>query len=273
MKWTILIVFISLILSRSFAYLAGEEEGKVFPQAIAERYVTELTKDNLVHKTFPLSKEIVLDQLDSADRLQVKGVSVDLRFESTHGESAILAINGDYFTEEGFELTEQLPGEWTLVFAEEPLNDSRKLFWNIGTSDKRVTLYLPARIDHLDLKLVSGDVDLNLAEMKRVMIKTVSGDIEGKLATKDLSLKTVSGDIELKLRDSLALIDVNTTSGDIELELLSGVLDGEIDFTSVSGDLKIDEKNYQNKLKETFGAGAGQFKIRTISGDVKIDTK
>lgn len=273
MKWTIIIVLISLVLSRSFAYLAEEEEGTDYPQSLAERYIAELKKDNLIHNTYTVSKQLALGQLDSADRIKVEGISLDLKIESTLGESVELRIEGDYFSEEGFELTEQLPGEWTLKFAEQPKEDSQKLFWNIGSEKREVHLKLPARIDHLDLSVVSGDVELSLAPMKRVLIKTVSGDISGSLAVKDLGLKTVSGDMELELADSLALVDLKSTSGDLKLTILSGELNGEVDFASVSGDLKVDNQSYENKLKQIFGSGSGQFKIRTISGDAEIELK
>lgn len=98
---------------------------------------------------------------------------------------------------------------------------------------------------------ISGDVDIHPFQLKKLLIDTVSGDInigsfyEGKITS-------VSGEIEI---DSFDEGDVKSTSGDISIGNVNKMLNAE----TVSGEISINDMNLKANSK-----------IKTISGDVDI---
>jgi hypothetical protein len=93
---------------------------------------------------------------------------------------------------------------------------------------------LAGRFLGLDVNGVSGDLRLRGEVADDVKVKTVSGDVEVERVGGDLSVQSVSGDVRATRVERGA--DLKSVSGDIRLEAL---VDGDIRFTSVSGDIEI----------------------------------
>jgi len=168
----------------------------------------------------------------------------------------------------------------------------------------------------LRVRSVSGDITAREIQ-NRVHINTVSGNIEVFDSSGNAHISTVSGEIHLKMSSSRIILDTvsgeieaefeeftrlraNAVSGDIEVEgKLMG--DGEIEISSVSGDLSlrlespvnahlsvetgpggdienslsdhepVDKFPARKKLEAKLGDGSGQINLRTVSGDIRID--
>lgn len=149
-----------------------------------------------------------------------------------------------------------------------------------------------------EIYTTSGNVDFNAKVSDNLLLKTVSGEICGKVITpKSLTVKSTSGDIELESIDCNTL-NAETVSGEIDF---SGILAGDkIEVKTVSGDIELDncDANYLN-LKSTSGeisgtlltekifitdttsgdievprtSAGGKCEIKTVSGDIEFDIK
>ncbi len=118
---------------------------------------------------------------------------------------------------------------------------------------------------HTDLKLmlphaavarltsVSGDFDISGLAGEAVAVTTVSGDIRGSSAARELRLKTVSGDVQF-VGDESAL-ELNTVSGDSRLDGMRG----RIGVETVSGDVDLQ------------AAEVADLNAQTVSGEMDFD--
>ena len=118
---------------------------------------------------------------------------------------------------------------------------------------------------HTDLKLmlphaavarlssVSGDFDISGLAGEAVAVTTVSGDISGSSAARELRLKTVSGDVQFAGDDSA--LELNTVSGDSRVD---GVR-GRIGVETVSGNVDLQ------------AAEVTDLNAQTVSGDMDFD--
>lgn len=115
------------------------------------------------------------------------------------------------------------------------------------SADLRVT----GRVDRLDLRTASGDVQADVVE-RGSLVQTASGDIRIAEIGADAELRSASGDVTVdRCGGSLS---VHSTSGDVRIERpardvfvravsgdvrVSDALTGELQLTSVSGDIEI----------------------------------
>lgn len=138
-------------------------------------------------------------------------------------------------------------------------------------SKEEITIYLPrdSKVD-MDVKTVSGDIEIASFLNSNVEVKTTSGDIKvGEVS--QTKLKTISGDIQLEKGNA---VEAQTTSGDLKLNhvLIS------INAKSVSGDIHIEnlELESDSTLHTTSGdvtiGGTNDLYIETstLSGDINI---
>jgi DUF4097 and DUF4098 domain-containing protein YvlB len=128
--------------------------------------------------------------------------------------------------------------------------------------------------NRLDIKTISGDVKLNLPIKTRLVLTTVSGDIEIEKIQSEFEIRTVSGDVELENIEGVAAI--NTISGDVEGKDLTGNFmvkskSGDIDlsfrasdqgeFETANGDISITLPKDVNLILE----------LESEEGDIELD--
>ena len=127
-------------------------------------------------------------------------------------------------------------------------------------------------------RTISGDVEAEGLDA-HVMARTVSGSIY--ISTTDLAdASTVSGSIEVVMgrSDWSGDLEFTTVSGDITLSFPGG-LDTEVEFESLSGDMDSDFpiqlRSRSNRwigghIRGTIGDGGRDLSMKTVSGDVRL---
>ena len=109
----------------------------------------------------------------------------------------------------------------------------------------------------LQVNTVSGDVNLTAHDGHHAQFKTVSGDVKVSGTDGDFTLNTVSGDAMVTLGD-LTRAQLETVSGDISVVAGTLAAQGQLDATSVSGDLQV-----------RFAAPPdADIEVQTFSGDI-----
>jgi DUF4097 and DUF4098 domain-containing protein YvlB len=113
-------------------------------------------------------------------------------------------------------------------------------------------------VGRIDVESLSGDVAIQVVNGEST-IHTVSGEVQLGAARGDLEIETVSGDIDL--RDVVAKqIRVHTTSGDVDF---SGQIlpDGRYEYNTHSGEIRL-------ALPADVGA---QLNVATYNGGIESD--
>ncbi len=125
----------------------------------------------------------------------------------------------------------------------------------------------------LEVQGVSADISVEGLESERLILESVSGDIEVSAQTQVLEAESISGDVTFvghTLRAS-----VESVSGEITLQ---GV-EGEFKATTVSGDLQLSGTNINRGRFETVSGDleieldlteSGRLKAESMSGDLKL---
>jgi hypothetical protein len=144
----------------------------------------------------------------------------------------------------------------------------------------------------LQVNTVSGDVRLATRNSHNAQIKTVSGDVNVTGADGDIQVNTVSGDATLSL-GTLSRGHFESVSGDVNVSPAALAPSGQLEATSVSGDLgvhfgalpdaDIDVQSFSGDIRNCFGPkpiqqeyGPGSrlnFRNGKGGGHVHIDTK
>ena len=150
----------------------------------------------------------------------------------------------------------------------------------------------------LQINSVSGDVHLAARNSHNAKIKTVSGDINITGADGDIQVNSVSGDVMLSL-GTVTRAHFESVSGDVSVTSAALAASGQLEATSVSGDLgvhftalpdaDIDVQTFSGDIRNCFGPkpveqqygpgsrlnfrngkGGGHIHIDTKSGDVEL---
>jgi hypothetical protein len=146
--------------------------------------------------------------------------------------------------------------------------------WN--DADVVLDVYVPKQSE-VQVTAVSADVE-TVGVLGEQRLNSTSGTVRADLAAADFEGKTVSGDITLRGTSQPADLRVSTVSGSITLERAAG----EVDATSVSGDLKVDVSTARSvRLHSTSGdlrfrgtlEEGGTIEAETISGDVSLQAR
>ncbi len=144
------------------------------------------------------------------------------------------------------------------------------------------------------LKNASGDIE----------ISDVTGDVSAKTASGDMTVKQVQGTVNVStasgnvhVSDVAGLVSARTASGNVDVSLTRVEGNGQLSFSSASGDvtvrvpalinaevelstasgsansdfpLNVDEREHGKRLYGRIGSGAVPLKISTASGDVRL---
>ena len=150
----------------------------------------------------------------------------------------------------------------------------------------------------LEINTVSGDVRLMAHNSHNAQFKTVSGDLNVSGADGNVQVTTVSGDAMLTL-GTVSRAHFESVSGDLSVASAALAASGQLDATSVSGDLgvhfttlpdaDIDVQTFSGDIRNCFGPkpveqqygpgsrlnfrngkGGGHVHIDTKSGDVEL---
>lgn len=164
------------------------------------------------------------------ERVELDGVSGDLRIEATSGRELQLSLLTE-FHRGRFEPEVERRGS-TLSIGEE---------WGRGRSSGRViwTLRVPAAMSMtVEVDTASGDLEAeNVALVYD--FHSASGDVQirGGTVRENSSFETASGDLELTDATVEDSVDMSTASGDVEL--VSVEAEGDFDFSTASGDVSV----------------------------------
>ena len=138
--------------------------------------------------------------------------------------------------------------------------------------DTELILKIPRQAS-LEVETVSADITVDDLDGDRLMLSTVSGDIEADANSRQAELSAVSGDISF--RGNASRTQVETVSGDVELD---GVGD-DLSIRTVSGDVELFAKPLANGRFETVSGhlglqldleSGGRISIESLSGDVDL---
>ncbi len=130
------------------------------------------------------------------------------------------------------------------------------------------------------VETVSGDISVDWY-IQTSKVKTTSGDVDLKSQSAGtLEVSSVSGDLQVQVIGTLKTADISTVSGDVDLDVSEGVTGQTIFWKTVSGDLKVRDRHFQQigsgrsgrveRAKEIGGTACSETKISTVSGDITI---
>ena len=145
--------------------------------------------------------------------------------------------------------------------------------FSVNSGDIALDIKIPAGMPRVELKTLSGDLDVRDVTPEQLSIHTTSGDIEIRHVTADgMRVNATSGDI-IGSQISCTDLNVNVTSGDLELEDAEATM---LYLNTTSGDIS---GNYMRGNIVEIGTASGdvdfrgrfeRFSIRTGSGDADI---
>ena len=138
--------------------------------------------------------------------------------------------------------------------------DSKKLLKTFNIKGVDVQIKLPHKmILNGDIKNVSGDIAVNTFAEYNGSIATRNGDVEiNKIPAADFKINIINGDLSVKEIDGK--LKVNNVNGDVDLKESNY---RDININNVNGDICVDG-DYE--LEE-------DAKIKIVSGDIKLDCK
>ena len=158
--------------------------------------------------------------------------------------------------------------------------DLGKLFRNIHVvmnmgNDDKVTLALPEGCaPDLDVRTLSGDINMEDVSAGEVTVNSTSGDISVEhLTATALSVSTTNGEVSVDLPEELMLerAELRTTSGDVEARLNTQRCKAQ----SMSGDVSLEGRIREAEVGSVSGdielrADLEQVNVKSVSGDVDV---
>jgi len=174
-----------------------------------------------------------------------------------------------------------------------------------NTPSKRIEVQIPSSmvLESIDVRTISGNVDVNGVDASDVVLRTTSGRINVRdMEASTVNLRTVSGNIDIN-RVEANTLTTNTTSGRHELrgtfgriesrsisgriEITSQIVPDRIEARATSGRITVTVPNdgdaihvshsttsgrFESEIPTiTGGGGTPQFELRTVSGRIEIN--
>ncbi len=181
--------------------------------------------------------------------LEVDIPSGDIEIETADGEESSVTVDGDErlladveIRQDGNRVVVSYRGKGSFGFSFGSFfgRDGLQVRASIphGASVKVKTVSadtnVSGRLSALQVNSVSGDIQVRGEISGDAVLKTVSGDARLEGVGGKVSAQTVSGDV--RIASTGGSLDTKTVSGDIRCD---AVRQGEVHFTSVSGDIEI----------------------------------
>lgn len=143
-------------------------------------------------------------------------------------------------------------------------------FTDINTGDA----ILPADVtyDNVDITMSSGDVKITRVNTGSLEINNSYGDITcGDITADDLHTELSSGDLAV-ISSNFKNVDISNSYGNVTLKLNGPADDYSLDLDTAYGDIKVDDKSYDEHLVLDNG-GTCKITAKLSSGDVKVSFK
>lgn len=132
----------------------------------------------------------------------------------------------------------------------------KTVFIGINIWRTKLDIYIPEdSLELLDIDAVSSDIEVSDLKVDKFEYTGVSGDLKGEtIFAENIKVNTTSGDINI---DSYTGdLNIHVISGDLVFK--DGSLNDDIDLTSISGDIYIEQED------------PSSMNINTTSGDIGI---
>lgn len=291
-------VFTIVCFSVSYVSLAmnkGENSEWSFPPGLLQKYI-KINQDKNSHTR--LTKEFQLKQIS---QFEIQTTSADIEFYPSTSDTIRVELEGkisdkanesDLFeiSEEENKISLKSLDEKGSAFTIQDKNDF-SLNFNLGDDSRTFRIYLPAQVQMIDVKTISGDTSFSELKLDLLKLRSISGDLHmNDVTVTQLAIKSISGDCELNgVVDQVEMqstsgdlhvltqnkspnIRVKTTSGDTSIQF-SEKPNVQVQLKTLSGNLEIDEnllKNNKTKMMATLGDGAGSVVVQSTSGNLSI---
>jgi hypothetical protein len=148
-------------------------------------------------------------------------------------------------------------------------NDSRSL------ASVEYSLTVPAGTSLDEVKLVSGDVDIN-GVGGEVRVSSVSGNVNAQGLKGRAEISSVSGDVKVTFNRTSSRMKLKSVSGDV-IAILPGDANVEVSANTVSGDISnefgLDVEHGKwvgHHLTGRIGNGEGSLELHSVSGEIKV---
>lgn len=257
---------LSLLWSVGFLFLAGVAAGKAWKEdpellnRLENHFGVKISGGNYYFTINDDNDDSFLPKTDqwslapSIQTIDVQAVSTEFEITTGQTDKVEVSATGRFNEKKTASLLEVTEKNGEISIREPKLNSVRSV---------KTSLVVPKNWHgNVQIKLVSGDLQLSDLSTKNIEIKTVSGDLVlNEVKAEVVNLKTVSGEIRGKLAEQPE-IDITSVSGDVRLKLSS------------AGDFAFDLKTISGDIENQFGiqnSGKSVVKIRTTSGDVTIE--
>lgn len=228
--------------------------------------------------------------IDQVSRIEVKGISADIRVVPEKRADAFAELKGYYVAKSNY-----VPPKLVVTKYEDTLRievEHKKQMVSSNRVSLDLIVILPESYEgSLSIEGVSSDVNVEFGEFEELIIRTVSGDVRTESANANrIEVNTTSGEVELQ--EVSGKVDVDTTSGDVDVvfEEISGNAnlrstsgevqmivpsagDFAVDFSTTSGEIQSSvelevDKMSERKLTGKRGKYEYTLDASTISGDI-----
>jgi len=190
------------------------------------------------------------------NKIYVDIVSTDINVIPTDEEEITVHLYGEVSTNKDMELPSLVAYQSGDELRIEIIQ-TKMFFIGINIWRTKLDIYIPEdSLEVFKADTTSSDMDVSNLVVNEFEFNSVSGDFKGEsLLANDIKLKSTSGDISLN--DYTGDVNVDLISGDVVLE--DGGQNENIEITTVSGDVYIEQENSSN------------MNIRVTSGDIEIN--
>lgn len=226
--------------------------------------------------TVSLYEEKVLKN-DKIKQIDITHTSTDVKIIPTKGQNLTVELNGKVSkrVQDQYKLEVKEDGEKVKIAV---IRDDNQWFsvFDLNNGNVDLNLKLPEKIyEWIQIDLLSGDMDLNEIQAKKVSLNTSSGDInvEKSEIEKTLSINSLSGDLMLQnLKAEMLHVDLESGDSSIKHAETKSVMlaskSGNVQMNDVKGDLEVVVSSANTKIvnKEM----NSDIKIESSSGDVDI---
>ncbi|HOL82544.1 MAG TPA: DUF4097 family beta strand repeat-containing protein [Caldisericia bacterium] len=198
----------------------------------------KLGDGNFIEKAkiiIPTKNNLIIDNISG--NIEIRNINGNLKLKTVSGDIQIENINGDVdcYTISGDIKIDNIKGEFNVV--------SKSGDINIRNIEKEGII-----------KTYSGDIEIKYGNFNKLLSSTFSGDqsLDNININESMEIKTMSGDIDLSLLTKDIKITIETKSGE-------GSINYEGKLTNI------------NKGEISFGEGDKTLFVKTLSGDINID--
>ena len=137
------------------------------------------------------------------------------------------------------------------------------------------TLTIPANASLDEVKLVSGDVEVN-GVGGEVRVSSVSGNVDAQGLRGRAEISSVSGNVHVTFANSKNRMRLNSVSGDVIASLPSDA-SVQVSANTVSGDIsndfgiEVEHGRYVgHHLTGQIGNGEGSLELHSVSGEIRV---